>query len=218
MSALIGIGFIVLVVGVIAYFMLTNTAPPSNEVSIVSGSQRGSQEVTAPYVLPLSFNQAEGIVFAYTGWLLVKDYSIGYGERRRIFSKGDAPGLYIDSTSNSLIFAVKTYGTTETILIPDVPAQKWVHFAIVVNQQSVDIYINGMLRQHHTLGQLPDQTDEPIKMGGGWDGVLARLVYHNVSVSASEIKKLAQEQPPDDLTPNPSKPNYFDITWYIGRL
>ena len=218
MNALIGVGVIILVIGLIVYFMYTVPTPPSNQVSIVSGSQRGSQEVTVPSVLPLSFNQAEGIVFAYTGWLLVKDYSIGYGERRRIFSKGDAPGLYIDSTSNSLMFAVKTYGTTETILIPDVPAQKWVHFAIVVNQQAVDIYINGMLRQHHTLSQLPDQTDEPVKMGPGWDGVLARLVYHNVSVSASEIKKLAQEQPPDDLEPTPSKPNYFDITWYIGRL
>lgn len=218
MNALIGVGVILLVIGLIVYFMYTVPTPPSTQTSIVSGSQRGSQEVTVSSVLPLSFNQAEGIVFAYTGWLLVKDYSIGYGERRRIFSKGDAPGLYIDSTSNSLMFAVKTYGTTETILIPDVPAQKWVHFGIVVNQQAVDIYINGMLRQHHTLSQLPDQTDEPVKMGPGWDGVLARLVYHNVSVSASEIKKLAQEQPPDDLEPTPSRPNYFDITWYIGRL
>lgn len=218
MNALIGIGVIVLVVGVVLYFTLSKTADPPHAVTLVSGSQRGTQSVTVPYELPLSFNEAEGIVFAYTGWLLVKDYSVGYGERRRIFSKGDTPGLYLDSTSNSLIVAIKTYGTTETILIPDVPAQKWIHFAIAVNQQSVDIYINGMLRQHHTLGQLPDQSSEPIKMGGGWDGVLARLVYHNKAVSEGEIKKMAQETPPDDLTPKASRPNYFDITWYIGRL
>lgn len=215
---LVGIAIVALVIGLIFYFVYRNPATDTGEVSIVTGSQRGSQEVTVPYDLPLSFNEPEGIVFAYTGWLLVKDYSIGYGERRRVFSKGDAPGLYLDSTSNSLVFAIKTYGTTETILIPDVPAQKWVHFAIVVNQQSVDIYINGMLRQHHTLGQLPDQTSEPIKMGPGWEGVLARLVYHNKALSSQQIKKLSQETPPDDLTPEPSRPQYFDITWYIGRL
>lgn len=218
MDSLLGIGVVLVVIGLILYFLFRNPPTALGEVTIVNGSQRGSQEVTVPYDLPLSFNEPDGIVFAYTGWLLVKDYSIGYGERRRVFSKGDAPGLYLDSTSNSLVFAVKTYGTTETILIPDVPAQKWVHFAIVVNQQAVDIYINGMLRQHHTLGQLPDQTSEPIKMGPGWEGVLARLVYHNKALSSETIKKLSRETPPDDLTPKASGPNYFDITWYIGRL
>lgn len=213
-----GILLLLAIVGVVVYFTMFSKTEPSDQVVIVSGSQRGSDEVTVPYALPLSFNQPEGIVFAYTGWILVKDFTIGYGQRRRILSKGDSPGMYLDSTSNSLVFAIKTYGTTETILIPDIPAQKWVHFGIVVNQQSVDIYINGILRQHHTLSQLPDQNSDPIKMGPGWEGVLARVMYYSKPISSDFIKNLSRETPPDDLNPKSSPPQYFDITWYIGRL
>lgn len=217
-SVTLGILVVIAIVALILYFYLYKQPAPSDEVVIVSGSQRGSDEVTVPYELPLSFNQPEGIVFAYTGWILVKDFTIGYGQRRRILSKGDSPGIYLDSTSNSLVFSVKTYGTTETILIPDIPAQKWLHFGIVVNQQAVDIYINGILRQHHTLSQLPDQNTDPIKMGPGWEGVLARVTYYSKPLSSEFIKKLSHETPPDDLTPKSSPPQYFDITWYIGRL
>ena len=212
------IGAVIVVLALIVYFIWFMPAVKTSDVVIVGGSQRGDSQVSLPLALPLSFNQTEGIVYSYSGWLLVRDFTIGYGNRRTILSKDDSPGLYIDSTSNSLVVAIKTYGTTETILIPDMPAQKWIHFAIVVNQQAVDIYINGMLRQHHTLGQLPDQNEKPIVMGPGWDGVLGRVTYYARSLTSEEVKKQASEAPPSDLYTKPSSPQYFDISWYIGRL
>jgi len=88
----------------------------------------------------------------------------------------------------------------------------------VVDQHAVDVYINGILREHRTLNQLPKQNESPIKMGGDWNGVLARLSYWARSISVEEVKKLAAEPLPDDLDRKPSGPTYFDITWYIGRL
>jgi hypothetical protein len=158
------------------------------------------------------------MTFTYTGWVLIKDFTAGYGTKRRIFSKGDCPGLYLDSTSNSLMVAVKTYGSTETILIPNIPAMKWMHFAIVVNQHAVDIYINGTLRQHHTLGQLPDQSDTSVVIGKGWDGVIGRFSYRPRSLTNADVRKLSLEDPPNDLVPKTSGPQYFDMSWYIGRL
>lgn len=190
----------------------------SSTVKIIAGSQPGNIERTSSLALPISFNQPEGLTYSYSAWILVKDFGEGYGTRRRIFSRDDAPGLYIDSTSNSLVVSVKTFGTTETILIPSVPAMKWLHFALVVDQQSVDIYINGTLRQHHTLGQLPKQTEAPILMGPGWDGVLADLTYYSRSLKHTEVKRLSKEKVPDDLHREPAAPQYFDISWYIGRL
>lgn len=209
---------VLVVIGLIVYFVIVRGRAKGDAVSIVSGSQPGDTLVTKSTALPLSFNQPEGAVYSYMGWILVKDFTLGYGERRVILSKDDAPGIYLDSTSNSLVFAVKTYGTTETILIPGISAMKWIHFAIVVDQSAVDIYINGTLRQHHTLGQLPDQNDKPITMGPGWNGVLARTNYFPRVLTIQEIKKDAAEQPPDALERTISGPNYFDITWYIGRL
>jgi hypothetical protein len=198
----------------------SRAAVPSDQVSLVVGSQPGKDTKSISVALPQSFNQPEGLTYSYSGWVLVNDFGAGYGTRRTIFKTGeDTPALYIDSTSNAFVVAVKTFGATETILIPSIPALKWLHIGLVVDQQAVDIYINGTLRQHHTLGQLPHQTTNPtIQMGPGWDGVLARLVYYSRALRSTEIKRLAAEPVPDDLRKTPAAPQYFDLSWYIGRF
>jgi hypothetical protein len=198
----------------------SRAAVPSDQVNIVVGSQSGKQNKKISIQLPQSFNQPEGLTYSYSGWVLVNDFGAGYGKRRTIFKVGDdTPGLFIDSTSNSFIVAVKTFGATETILIPSVPALKWLHVGLVVDQQSVDVYINGTLRQHHTLGQLPQQSTSPeIQMGPDWDGVLAKLTYYSRALTPSEIKRIAAEPVPDDLQKKPATPQYFDLSWYIGRF
>lgn len=216
----VGIAAVVIVVLLIIFFAVSAAfgSRGVNKATIVSGSYPGNKQFTENTLIPTSFNQPEGRVYSYTGWILVKDFTTGYGERRRILSKGDSPGIYLDGTSNSLIVAIKTYGTTETILIPNIPAMKWIHFGLVVDQQAVDIYINGTLRQHHTLGQLPDLVDESIVMGPGWNGVLARVNYYAYALKPADIRAQASDTPPDDLVEKPSAPQYFDISWYIGRL
>ena len=202
------------------FWWYSRTAAPADQVNIVVGSQSGKDSKAISPALPQSFNQPEGLTYSYSGWVLVNDFGAGYGKRRTIFKVGDdAPALYIDSTSNSFIVAIKTFGTTETILIPSISALKWLHVGIVVDQQAVDIYINGILRQHHTLGQLPKQDSLPtIQMGPGWDGVLAKLTYYARALRPTEIKRIAGEPVPDDLQKKPAAPQYFDLSWYIGRF
>jgi len=210
----------VLLVVVFIYYMVTYAKPSDTDGKYVvfDYSIPGDTQQSFPTQLPRSNNQAQGMTYSFTSWILVKDFTKGYGTQRRIFSKNDSPGLYLDSTSNSLLVKVDTYGTTETILIPDIPAVKWIHFALVVDQHSVDIYINGLLRKHHTLGQLPKLNDAVVAIGSDWNGVLARLTYYARSLSSGEIKKMLNEPLPNDLDRKASGPNYFDISWYIGRL
>jgi hypothetical protein len=208
------------IVGVMVYLFAFAVPPAGNadKVVLFDASIPGTSQQSIPLALPRSYNQPEGLTYSYTCWLLVKDFTKGYGERRRIFSKGDSPGLYIDSTSNSLVVAIDTYGATETILIPNIPAMKWIHLAMVVDQHAVDIYINGILRKHHTLNQLPQLNDTTVSIGSNWDGVLARLAYYSRSLNHVEIKEMLKEKVPDDLQRDAAPPNYFDISWYIGRL
>lgn len=217
MSVWVILGLLI-VAGVLVY-VLTRPSETSDSVTLIPDLQSGLLSTTrgTSSVAP-SFNQPQGRVYSYTGWLLIKDFTQGYGTRRTIFSKGDAPGLYLDATSNSILVAVKTYGSTETILIPNIPAMKWLHFAIVVDQQAVDIYINGTLRQHHSLSQLPDQTTDPVVVGPGWNGLIGRAMYYPRSLSYSEIHEMAMAEPPPDNEAVIGKKNYFDITWYTGRL
>jgi hypothetical protein len=207
---------IALVGGILYWYFAGGSA--SDATMIVKGSLPGKTVKSYDALLPLSTNQPEGIVYSYAAWILVKDFTVGYGEKRQIFSKADSPGLYIDSTSNSLIVSVDTFGANETILIPNIPARKWIHFAMVVNQYSVQVYVNGILRQYHTLGQLPKQNVDVVKMGSNWEGVLADLAYYPRALSAGEVDVLSKGDAPDDLERTPSMPQYFDITWYIGRL
>jgi hypothetical protein len=218
MSPWVILGAVVLI-ALLGYFVWFNGASTTGgRVDIVKGSQRGEVQTTAALGLPLSYNQPEGLTYSYACWVLVKNFTTGYGNRRRIFSREDAPSLYIDSTSNSLSVTVDTFGAKETILIPNIPAEKWIHFALVVDQHAVDVYINGTLRQHQTLAQLPKQKDVGVIMGPGWDGVLARLSYWARSLQPDEIRRMSEAPVPDDLNRKPAAPQYFDITWYIGRL
>jgi len=213
------LGFLV-IVGVLLYMIFApSSSAPADAVPIIPDLQEGlySTSRSGSSLLP-SFNQGKGRVYSYTGWVLIKDFTQGWGSPRTIFSKGGAPALTLDATSNSFIVSVKTYGTTETILIPNIPAMKWIHFAIVVDQQAVDIYINGTLRQHHTLTQLPDLTDDPVTTGPNWNGYIGRLVYWRKALSYAEISTMASQEPPKLPEQAVGKNGYFDITWYIGRL
>lgn len=221
MSTLMIVGIIILlvVVGLITWRIVSPPAKTSDAVDIYTSSVSGKEQKTYATALPRSFNQSQGATFTYTGWILVNDFTFNYGKKRMIFSKGDCPGLYLDTTSNSLLVVIKTYGADETILISNMTAKKWMHFAIVVDQDSVDIYINGILRQHHSLSQLPKQNDTQITIGDspGWDGVLSNLQYTPRSLSAGEVSALTGAVPTDDLHTTPPGPGYFDMSWYIGR-
>jgi hypothetical protein len=212
---------ILLIVGFVLYMIISSSlsSTPADATPIIAGLQEGlySTSRSGASLLP-SFNQGGGRVYSYTGWVLFKDFTQGWGTPRTICSKGGAPSLTLDSTSNSLIVSVKTYGTSETILIPNIPALKWIHFAIVVDQQAVDVYINGTLRQHHTLTQLPDLNEDPITTGPNWNGYLGRLVYWRKALSYAEVSAMANEPPPKLPEEAIGKSGYFDITWYIGRL
>jgi len=196
---------------------------PTDTIDLLPGSISGKEsKVVQGTNLSRSFNQKEGATFTYTGWILVKDFTYNYGQKRIIFTRDDCPGLYLDTTSNSLLVVIKTFGSTpETILISNITANKWIHFAIVVDQDSVDIYINGVVRQHHTLLQLPKQNNSAITLGSnaaaGWDGVLSNLQYTPRSLSAGEVGALTSNIPKDDLSVPPSGPQYYDLSWYIGR-
>ena len=208
-----------LLVAIVLYMIWFAVAPARDgRVVLFENSIPGDFVQSFPVMIPRSFNEPQGLTYSYSAWVLVKDFTKGYGTRRQIFSKGDSPALYLDSTSNSFLVAVDTYGATETILIPNIPAMKWIHFALVVDQYSLDIYINGILRKHHTLGQLPQQNDDAVAIGGDWSGVIARLVYYPRSLTPVEVKELVKEKVPNDLERPVAPPKYFDITWYIGRL
>jgi hypothetical protein len=108
---------------IVVYIAINLGSPKDDGIFILNGAQPGDKKTSSTMMIPRSFNEKEGAVFSWLGWILIKDFNAGFGVRRRIFSKGDCPGVYIDSTSNSLIVVINTFGSTpETILVPNIPA------------------------------------------------------------------------------------------------
>lgn len=172
--------------------------------------------------LPKSTNRPDGIEFSYSGWLRIDDFSFKIGVPKVIFVKGSAdlstacPALVIDGNTNTLLLKVDTFGVQETISIVSVPAKKWLHFVINVNQEAVDVYINGILYAHHILSQLPKQNSASVLTSpdGGFAGKVVRIQYHPQTLTESDILSKAREQPPTGDEKDQVFPPYFDMSWF----
>ena len=228
-SLLIGLVVsVAVVVGVYYYFQ--SQGGGSTQSQLVKNTVDGRKEINTSVLLPESVNDEKGLTFSYTCWIRFDDFSYRYGKEKVIFIKGSpdqsvmCPGVFLDANTNSLITKIDTFGAQEAIPIPNIPAKKWLHYALVVDQDSVDIYINGTLRIHQSLTQLPRQNSGTVHVGvdGGFDGKIADLQYYSYFLSPSQVQSIMGTSPdppsaaPEDTDSAPTPP-YFDISWWIGR-
>jgi hypothetical protein len=219
---------VAIVVG--AYYYFQTQSGGSTQAPLLKNAVDGRKELNTSVLLPESVNQDKGLTFSYTCWLRFDDFSYRYGQEKVIFTKGDpslttvCPGLFLDANTNSIITKIDTFGSQEAIPISNIPAKKWIHYALVVDQDSVDIYINGTLKTHQSLTQLPRQNAGTVHVGigGGFDGKIADLQYYNYFLTAQQVQSImgSAPDPPapaaEDSDSAPTPP-YFDISWWVGR-
>ncbi len=198
----------------------------------------------------LSSNERSGIEFSYTFYLNIAPTSFRqeYG-LSHIFHKGYpaqfpllAPGVYMRSDTNTLRVYMNTYKTWNNYVeVENIPVGKWVHIAIVCNENSLMIYINGNLAKKLPFdGYAPYQNFEdiccfsqrritmkhslvPSTDENGFDvfgcatGQLSRLNYFSYALCYAEIQKLMNEGPSSKLESAASSgnvPPYLDDTWW----
>jgi hypothetical protein len=91
-----------------------------------------------------------------------------------------------------------------------------------VDQDSVDIYINGTLKIHQSLTHLPRQNSGTVHVGvgGGFDGKIADLQYYNYFLTASQVQSImgTLPDPATEDTRDAPTPPYFDITWWMNKV
>ena len=186
----------------------------------------GKSGIDSNISLPESFNQDKGITFAYSCWVRIDSFAYRPGVQKVIFTKGppdlssSCPSLLIDGNSNTLLVKLDTYGSPEVVPILNIPAKKWLHVTIVVEQKAVDVYINGVLHTHHSIIQMPLQNNGTVHTGvnGGFEGKLANLIYYNYFLNPTDIPALMKNPPQADPADGAAPmPPYFDVSWWIGR-
>ena len=116
----------------------------------------------------------------------------------------------------------------ETVRIPNVPLNKWVHVVIRVVDNMLDVYINGKIKRRHELDYLPLQNYADIHILNGesagtheFQGHLSDLRYFNYALQARTIEHFTEKGPnlseSEDLeTSVEATPYYLTQRWYYN--
>ena len=189
-----------------------------------------------------SVNQKDGIEFTWTSFVYIDNLQYNDGKYRCIFYKGDssgnpsdtsedgnglnfpnnAPGLYISPNSNELIVRMNTFDViNDQVSIPNIPIKKWMHIAIRVTGEKLDVFVNGLLAKRYELHGTPRQNYGNVYVGanGGFDGYVSRLQYHNKALSAVEIsnsQKMGPNLTMDTDVLKIKRSNYLSNRWYVS--
>jgi hypothetical protein len=170
----------------------------------------GFKNLSADVVLPSMYNGNE---FSYSFWTYVNS-STGIASNTNKFILGRMtdtdlplsgnPLFYMDSTSNKLYAYVNTkgspvellsdMGTSEnTLTIEYMPIHRWVNIVLVVDNNFIQLFMDGELRQVKDLSGenklvLPTQGNMVAGGDGSFDGYLCKVQCFNYALSIDHAK------------------------------
>lgn len=144
----------------------------------------------------------DGLAFTYSLWIYIADWNYNFGKWKNIFLKGDdfqrAPGLWLYPKTNSLHARINTHADyNEGCDIRNIPLQKWVHIVYVLNNRTVDIYIDGKLERSCVLRGVPVLNKKPVSVadGGGYYGNISKFQYFTRALNPSDVAEIYSEGP-----------------------
>lgn len=161
----------------------------------------------------------QGMNQSFSTWIYVKDWNYKFGQYKNILWKGNpmnssststsptisnthCPSLWLYPLTNSLKVVTSTTGPggVESCDIQNIPLMTWVHIVYVLNNRSVDIYINGMLERSCALTGIPIITNDPVYITtgspqAGFYGKIGKTVYYTYPLLPNQVADLYQQGP-----------------------
>ena len=219
---------VIIVIGLIVWlvFLIKNKISyVNNNPIIISGEMPADTTNTSDNAyknanLPTSIN---GNLYSYSVWIYINDFTTGYGKYKNILSKSsysgnkssdnqgvtdisgsESPGLYLDKTMNKLIVYTSLMGNNNdgkdknVCEINNIPLNKWCHIVYVLNQNSVDLYLNGKLERSCVINGLAYSKDTEnlyICKSGGYNGKVAQLQYFTEALTPDTVIQLYNKGP-----------------------
>lgn len=172
-------------------YLITRPVNPSDS------SVEGRTHVVPPPV--------DGLSFTYSLWIYIKDWDYKFGQMKNIFTKGlgddICPAMFLYPRTNALKASISTYNDrsagVESCDIQNIPLMKWCHICYILNNRSVDIYINGRLERSCALRGIPRLNAAPVIVGegGGFNGQIAKMRYFNSAITPSQVSEIYSEGP-----------------------
>ena len=108
--------------------------------------------------------------YSITGWFYIDDWNYKYGEAKVFLQRPDQedgensfnPMIFFNNTENNVTVAVDCYSSQSDYeaerffcTINNINLQKWVHLGVVINNRTLDVYINGKLTKTCMLPGVP---------------------------------------------------------------
>ena len=219
---------------------------PSKNPYLVYGKLEGSTLVTISQdpsnksAIPIlrSNNGRSGAEFTWSVWLFL---NLGAtNDTKPIFVKGNppntytsglyetnGPGMYVGSTNGvgklTLAFDDVENGQN-TMEIPNLPLQKWVHIAYRLQNTILDVYINGVIQNRLQMTHAPKQNYYDVTVCGGFSGYLSNLRYYNRALTVFDINNIIMFGPntnPSKLSADSAKNtnySYLSNQWYVNTF
>jgi hypothetical protein len=201
---------ILFVIILIIYFWAKSASNESKRKSrnspILVGAPRnayGGQLGRRPQKVP---NPTEGLSFSYSMWIYVADWNYNFGKIKNILVKGDddkyAPKLQFHSNTNTLYARINVNGPNGSAIsegcdIANFPLQKWVHLVYILNNRSVDIYIDGKLERSCVLSGVPLLNNSPVHIcqSPSYWGQISKLQYFTKALYPHDVSRIYSEGP-----------------------
>lgn len=193
-----------------------------------------------------SINEDQGMEFTWSSWIFMED--VNYSDKttkKIIFTKGknknessdqylmSSPGLFAHPTSNSIDIVLSTFDndTTssitdlyETITISNVPMKKWVNVIVRIQNNTVDVYLNGTMVERKNLDVVPKQNYGNIYVGdsaNGMNGYISSLRYFSYAIGPAAIQDILYRGPSlkmEDSEFKDTNPPYLAMRWYFDQV
>ena len=194
-----------------------------------------------------SNDQTTGMEYTWSFWIKVQPITADSAAKKysHVFSKGltntitsdpsgqvatgnNAPGVYLksesvsetntDKTATMTIVMDTVVGDPETVDIPNIPFNKWVHVALRLQNKILDVYISGILKQRVSFKNVPKQNygDVFVSQNGGFNGKISNLRYFDRALNAFQISNITMSgpnlKPVRDVVDTSS--DYLHGNWY----
>jgi len=202
-AILFTLGLFYIIYLVIVYINAKNKANP-----VVVNDVIDADKERPAFALP---EVTMGLNQAFSTWIYIKDFNYKFGEYKNILWKGNpgsgsnsvhSPSLWLYPLTNSLKVVTSTQdsSTVESCDIPNIPLMTWVHICYVLNNRTVDIYINGKLERSCALKNLPVIDDSSVyittgKPNPGFYGKIGKTQYFTKSLLPTDVMNLYQQGP-----------------------
>lgn len=211
------VGFVLLlIIGLIIYFVYkaikSALVGDQDNPLLVPGPVDASDPASSISVeLPKSSSSnSPNMAFTLSFWVYVADWYYRLGEPKAIMVKSvrgniqtSAPGIWLAPNRNNLIISTSILGPTkpQSCNIPNIPLQKWVHIAYVLDNRTTDIYINGKLERSCVLNNVPNLNNANLRIlpregkQTGYLGQLSSVRYFSSALKPSDVFGIYQDGP-----------------------